>query len=46
VSDSILFEIRVKADALDHPTGDELELLASVLPDLILLMQQQPEEAD
>jgi hypothetical protein len=40
VSDLCLIEVRVKADALDVPTEAELELLASVLPELLVLVQQ------
>jgi len=40
VSDLCLIEVRVKADALDVPTEAELELLVSVLPELVVLMQQ------
>lgn len=40
MSDSCLIEIRLKPDAVDCPTDDEIELLASVLPELVGLMQQ------
>ena len=40
MSDLCLIEVRVKADALDVPTEAELELLASVLPELLVLAQQ------
>jgi len=48
VSEQCLIEVRVyiKPDALEIPSSAELELLASVLPELILLMQQQDEAED
>lgn len=48
MSEQCLIEVRVvvKPDALETPLPAELELLASVLPELILLMQQQEEIED
>ena len=48
MSEQCLIEVRVyvKPDALELPSPAELELLASVLPELILLMQQQDEVED
>jgi hypothetical protein len=48
VSEQCLIEVRVyaKPDALEKPLAAEPELLASVLPELILLMQQQDEPED
>jgi hypothetical protein len=48
VSQEFQIEVRVyvKPDALEIPASAELELLASVLPELILLMQQQNEAED
>jgi len=48
VSEQCLIEVRVvvKPDALETPSTAELELLASVLPELILLMQRYNEAED
>lgn len=48
MSEQCLIEVRVyvKPDALELPSSAELELLASVLPELILLMQQHDEAED
>jgi len=48
VSEPCLIEVRVyvKPDALETPSPAELELLASVLPELVLLMQQYDEADD
>jgi hypothetical protein len=46
VSELNLIDVRVKADALGTPSVAELDLLTSVLPELILLMQQQDEAED
>ena len=45
MSEQCLIEVRVvvKPDVLETPSPAELELLASVLPELILLMQQTDE---
>jgi hypothetical protein len=40
VSDSILIEVVLKANVLAVPSDEEIELLASVLPDLLVLMQR------
>ena len=42
MSEQCLIEVRVygKPDALETPSPAEFDLLASVLPELILLMQQ------
>ncbi len=40
MSDSILIEVVFKANALETPSTDEIDLLVSVLPDLLVLMQQ------
>lgn len=46
MSDSYQIDVRLKPDAVENPSTTELELLASVLPELILLMQQQEEAED
>lgn len=48
MSEQCLIEVRVyaKPDAFETPSPAELELLASVLPELVLLMQQQDEAED
>lgn len=46
MSDSCLIEVRLKVDSLDMPTEAEIDLLASVLPELIVLMQQYDEAED
>ncbi|WP_319238032.1 hypothetical protein [uncultured Propionivibrio sp.] len=46
MSDTILIEVGVKPHALDKPLEAEIELLASVLPELVLLMQRQIEDED
>ena len=48
MSEQCLIEVRVvvKPDALELPSSAELELLASILPELIVLMQQQDEAED
>jgi len=38
--------VYVKTDALETPSSAELELLASVLPELVLLMQQYDDAED
>lgn len=42
MSEQHLIEVRVyaKPDALELPSAAEFELLASILPELVLLMQQ------
>lgn len=46
MSELCLIEVRLKVEPLDAPTDAEIELLASVLPELILLMQQTDEAED
>ena len=46
MSDDNLIEVRFKANAHETPTADELDLLSSVLPELVLLMQQHDEAED
>jgi len=48
LSEQRLIEVHVyvKPDALETPSPAELELLASVLPELVLLMQQHDETND
>jgi hypothetical protein len=46
VDEYCLIEVRLKADALEIPSVAELELLISVLPELVLLMQKQDEAED
>lgn len=46
MSEHCLIEVRLKVDSLEKPTDTELDLLASVLPELILLMQQHDEVED
>lgn len=46
MSEPCLIDLRAKPNAFDLPTNAELELLASVLPELLLLMQQQDEAED
>jgi len=41
-----LIEVRYTANALETPLPDELELLSTVLPELVLLMQQHDEAED
>ena len=40
MSDSILIEVVFKANVLETSSADEIDLLVSVLPDLLVLMQQ------
>lgn len=40
MSDSILIEVVFKANVLETPSAEEIDLLASVLPELLVLMQQ------
>lgn len=46
MSETVFFEVRLKVESLEIPTTAEIDLLVSVLPDLILLMQQQTEAED
>jgi hypothetical protein len=48
VSELNLIEVRVyaKPDAFEIPSPAEIDLLASILPELVLLMQQQDEAED
>jgi hypothetical protein len=48
VSEQCLIEVRVyvQPNACERPSPAELELLASVLPELIKLMQQHDEAED
>lgn len=46
MSEQTLIDVRFKAQALEVPQTDELELLSSVLPELVLLMQQYDEAED
>ena len=41
MSDSILIEVVLKANVLEAPSAEEIDLLASVLPELLVLMQQR-----
>lgn len=46
MSDTCLIEVLVKPGVLETPCPDELDLLASVLPELLVLMQQMEEGED
>lgn len=46
MSEQCLIEVRLKVESLDVPTDAEIDLLASVLPELILLMQQTDQAED
>lgn len=46
MSETILLEVRLKADVLDMPSAAEIELLASILPELLVLMQQHDGDED
>lgn len=46
MSETCQIEIRLRVESLDVPTEAEIDLLASVLPELILLMQQQADAED
>ena len=46
MSETILLEVRCKPGALETPQAAEIELLASILPELLVLMQQQNEAED
>ena len=46
MSETILIEIGLKAHALEMPQPDEIELLASILPELWILMQSYNGEED
>ena len=46
MSETILLEVRLKADFLDMPSVAEIELLASILPELLVLMQQNDGDED
>lgn len=46
MSEPTLLDLRFKANALETPAAAELDLLSSILPELILLMQQYDEEQD
>ncbi|MFT3962013.1 hypothetical protein [Propionivibrio sp.] len=44
--ETILLEVVLKADALATPSADEIELLVSILPELLVLMQQHDGDED
>ncbi|SDG73212.1 hypothetical protein [Propionivibrio dicarboxylicus] len=46
MSETILLDIRLKPESLDMPQEAETDLLASVYPELLVLMQQQSEAED
>ena len=44
--ETILLEVVFKVDALTTPSTDEVELLVSLLPELLVLMQQNDGDED
>ena len=46
MSELCLIEVHLKVESLETSSQTEIDLLASVLPELILLMQQQDEAED
>lgn len=46
MSETILLEVRLKADFLDTPSAAEIDLLVSILPELLVLMQQYDGDED
>jgi hypothetical protein len=46
VSETILLEVIFKTQDLETPASDEIDLLVSILPELLVLMQQHDGNED
>jgi hypothetical protein len=46
VSETILLKVAFKAQVFESPHADEIELLLSILPELLVLMQQHDGDED